>query len=148
MFEAMVRGPYDAMARKDLDAMMASWAEDGVWEFPGATRLSGTYRGKSEIRGFFRRLFDGLDSIHFTIRHAAMTNPVGLTVSNVVYVEWTEEARRVGRTVVLDGITVVTFHGGKVTHGRDYFFDLAALEAFWSDATEPPVERERELVPA
>ncbi len=132
MFEAQIAHSYEAMNRKDLDAVMAAWAEGGVFEFPGRTPISGRHEGKEAIRAFFGRIFDELESMHFTIRHVAMSNPVGLTLSNMVYVDWTvDEVTRDGRRFSHDGITVLKMKGGKAVWGRDYFFDLAGLEAMW-----------------
>ncbi len=135
MFEAMMRGTYDAMERKDLDGVMKDFAEDAVFEYPGHTIVSGRHEGKAAIRAFFARLFDVMGSLHFTISHAAMSNPVGFTFSNVVYVAWVNEpATRGGRRGRVEGITAAHFHGGKVAYVRDYIFDVHGLDEFWKAA--------------
>lgn len=138
MFEGSIARSYEAISRKDLDAVMSSWADDGVFEFPGHTPISGRHEGKEGVRAFFKQIFDGLESTRFTVRHAAMANPIGLTWSNVMYVEWTvADTTHDGVTVLLDGISAFRFRAGKVVYVRDYFFDTTALDALWARSAVP-----------
>ncbi len=135
MFETQIAHSYEAMSRKDLDAVMSAWADDGVFEFPGHTPISGRHEGRDAVRAFFRRIFEELESMHFTVHHVAMSNPIGLTLSNMIYVDWTvDEVTRDGRRFRHDGISALRMKGGKAIWARDYFFDLAEVEAMWTAA--------------
>ena len=131
MLEHQVAKSFEAMNRRDLEAVMAHWRDDAVFEFPGHTRISGRHEGKAAVREFFATLFDALASMHFTVQHVGFANPVTLTWSNVIYVDWiVDDTARDGRTHHNEGISRMTFRSGKLVEVRDYFFDLAALEAF------------------
>ena len=44
---------YQAFANADLDAAMRHMADDIEWIVPGNSTISGTYRGKDEVRQLF-----------------------------------------------------------------------------------------------
>ncbi len=46
----LVRSFFDAFARGDLEAVLDAFAEDGLYRVSGDNSLSGTYRGREEIR--------------------------------------------------------------------------------------------------
>ena len=55
----------DAFNRHDLDAIMAHFAEDCVFDSPRGTRPWGTrFEGKSEVRRGLRARFEGLPDVH------------------------------------------------------------------------------------
>ena len=47
---ALVRDFFDAFARGDLGRVLDAFAEDGVYRVSGNNALSGSYRGREEIR--------------------------------------------------------------------------------------------------
>ena len=52
----VVRGLYDAFERRDLDAMLAAFADDAELHFEGTARLAGRtrpYRGHEGLREYF-----------------------------------------------------------------------------------------------
>lgn len=53
---ALVRDFFDASARGDLEAVLDAFAEDGVYRVSGSNSLSGTYRGREEIRDVLVKL--------------------------------------------------------------------------------------------
>ena len=53
---ALVRRFCEARTDGDQEAIMGCLAEDVVWRYPGRNALSGEYRGKEEVAGFFHRL--------------------------------------------------------------------------------------------
>lgn len=54
--EERTRRAYDAFGTGDLDGAMGSLADDCVWHVRGVGPLTGDYRGKEEILGFFGKL--------------------------------------------------------------------------------------------
>jgi uncharacterized protein len=47
---------YAAFAAGDVEAASADLADDIVWTVPGNSKVSGTYRGKDEVIGFWMAL--------------------------------------------------------------------------------------------
>ena len=47
------RAAYQAFANADLDGAMQDMADDIEWIVPGNSTISGTYRGKDEVRQLF-----------------------------------------------------------------------------------------------
>ena len=47
---------YAAFGRADVEAAMAQIAENIEWVVPGDSAVSGTYRGKNDVLGFWMRL--------------------------------------------------------------------------------------------
>ena len=138
MFEKRTQHNMDAMSRKDLAAVMRSWADDGVLEFTGHTPISGRYEGKPAVAEFFRTVFAGVESIRITVKHVAFANPVGLNYSNTVYVESEVDATsREGVTIHDERIAVIKYRHGKVVALREWAFDPTIVEAMWGRAAAP-----------
>lgn len=47
---------YEAFAAGDLDGAMRIMADDIEWVVPGESAISGVYRGRDEVAGFFQTL--------------------------------------------------------------------------------------------
>lgn len=47
---------YAAFSKGDLDGAMAALSDDVQWVVPGDSSVSGTYRGKQEVLGFWMKL--------------------------------------------------------------------------------------------
>lgn len=132
MFEQQVARGLEAANRKDLDAVMRFWAEDGVLILCGKSAVSGRYEGKAAIRSFFERLFDGLTEIRFTVRHVGFTNPVALTYRNTIFVEFhIRETNRAGTSIDTDAVAVLDVRRGKTISQREFWFDPTAMETIW-----------------
>ncbi len=58
-----MKAGYDAFARGDMDAVMAVWNDDIVWEGPNAEELpgGGTHRGKKAVAAMLGRIADNWD---------------------------------------------------------------------------------------
>ena len=138
MFERLAARSFEAMNRKDLPGVMRFWADDGVFEFPGHTPISGRIVGKPAIEAWFRRYFDRMASVRFTVRRAGIANPVGLTYSNTLYIEWDVDLTSVdGVTIHTSGVGVYTVRRGKLISVKDYVFDPSIGEAIWGRAETP-----------
>jgi steroid delta-isomerase-like uncharacterized protein len=61
--EEHARSYFDALARRDPDAMAEHWREDGVADFVPLTVL----RGSAEITGFFRELFAAIPDLETSV---------------------------------------------------------------------------------
>jgi steroid delta-isomerase-like uncharacterized protein len=61
--EAHVRSYFEAVANRDVDALIGHWSEDGVDELVAIQPL----RGRYEIAAFFRELFAAVPDIETTV---------------------------------------------------------------------------------
>lgn len=120
-----VAGAFDALNRHDLQQFMSGWRDDGVFIYPGTIRESGTFRGKTEVEGWFRRFLEQFPSIRFDIHDLCVRNLFDFAGTNVLAVHWTIHlTNREGRTGENTGVTVVSIARGKVFLAKDYIFDL------------------------
>ena len=73
---------YKAFEAKDIDAMMAAWAEDEeiVSVHPGGAR----HVGYDAVRGAFEALFAGDSRISFRLDQVVMMETVGLAVQSAI----------------------------------------------------------------
>ena len=132
MYEQRVQRAMEPMCRKDIEATMRAFADDAIFELAGHTELSGRYVGREAIEGLFRRIFDGLETIRFRVRHVALTNPLGFTYTNTIFVESeVEETSRDGVTIVDQRIAVYEYRHGKVVSIREWPFYPTVIEAIW-----------------
>ena len=76
MFEGRVARSFEAISRKDLEAMMRNMTDDAVCEYPGNTPMSGRFEGKPDIRDWWRRWPERMASVRFTVKHVAFASPV------------------------------------------------------------------------
>ena len=90
---------YQAFENKDLDAMMAAWADDEeiVCVHPGGTR----HVGYEAVRAGFEQIFAGEAKLRFRLEQVVMLETVGLALQSAVEQVYTADA-------TLRGIVVAT----------------------------------------
>jgi ketosteroid isomerase-like protein len=138
MYEQRTQRSMEAMSRKDLGAMMRPFADDAVFEIAGHTSLSGRYEGKAAIEGLFRRIFERIETIRFTVKRVALTNPVGFIYNNTIFVESeVDETSTDGVTIHDQRIAVYEYRRGKLVSVREWAFDPTVVEAIWSHVEAP-----------
>ncbi|MFF3641624.1 nuclear transport factor 2 family protein [Streptomyces sp. NPDC002564] len=124
--EDVFRHGIELLLAKDFDGWVELVAEDGVFEFPfappGAPRR---LDGKEAVRAYMTAFPDHMDLEdipHVEIHHTR--DP------DVVIVEMRSEGRSVstGRPFEMTYVVVVTVKNGLITHYRDYWNPLTALE--------------------
>jgi ketosteroid isomerase-like protein len=124
----LIRSSYDAFARGDVDAVLASFADDILWHVPGRGPLSGDYRGRAEVLGFFgafMKLSNGTFHIYVDDILAK-----GETVVALV----TESAQRGGRSWSSPQAHVWTVQNGRITRFWQYQGDQQTEDEFWAAA--------------
>src|ERR1035438_3349602 len=114
---ATVQELYAAFRRGDLQAILASLADDVVWESEGPAIIasSGTRHGRAEAQGFFEALAGDFSDQQLTItdyvasgdtvmtlgRYSATTNATGKRIDTPIAHYWRirnrSEERRVGK---------------------------------------------------
>jgi steroid delta-isomerase-like uncharacterized protein len=122
--ENHARSYFDAIARRDVDAMMEHWKEDGVVDLVPI----GILRGVDEISAFFREMFAAFPDSEMTVaRVAAGQNEVAL--------EWRMSANftggsfqgiePTGRPVELRGVDIIEIADGKIVSNTAYYDGMA-----------------------
>jgi ketosteroid isomerase-like protein len=116
--KAATEAAYQAFAAGDLEGAMKNLADDVEWIVPGNSTVSGTYRGKAEVAGFFATLAG----------KSFRTEPQHFVAEGdhvVVLTHTTSEG-----DVSADQADVLTFRDGKVVKFQSAT-DTALLEAVW-----------------
>ncbi|MFJ9693676.1 nuclear transport factor 2 family protein [Kitasatospora sp. NPDC101183] len=108
----------EAVARGDLDAMTAAFAEDAVWTYPGDLPLTGVWRGRTAILEDFLGQAGGL---------FAPGTPVEIQLTHViadgdqVVAEWTSKGTTLhGHRYDNACLGVFTVRDGRITAVREY----------------------------
>ena len=123
-----MRHIFDAFARKQGFALRDCFAEDAVWHVPGASVMSGTYRGRAEIFRFLARLpkeTNGtygsrlIDVLASDDRAAALYRAFG---------------ERNGIALDIDQVLLFTIRDGLVSDVLALPGDPLAFERFWARA--------------
>ncbi len=118
--EILVRGVVDAFNRKDLEGLLSFFTDDAVM-----VRPEGTFRGKHEIRRFYRWNFAGY-----------LKNTLGekdlIVEGNKVVLEFVSEATivRSGKELKqhLPGIVMFEFKDGQIQQVHDYYNKLLGAQ--------------------
>ena len=123
---ANVRRVFSAFRGGDVRALYEVIAADAVWQVAGTVPVSQTYRGRSEIFELFRqtrRLTDG--TYRSDLRWALAGDDHAVAV-------YRASGRRLGRTLDIDQVLLVTLEGGCWQTIVAVPTDPAAFEAFWA----------------
>lgn len=122
--EALANAYMQAWAARDVDAIAAFFADDGVYE--DVTNVGNgwatPWRGREAIREAVRELYAGLPDLAFewSVR----------TGHDLVVVEWTmtgthtgdwPNLRATGRTISVPGVSVIELEGETIRRQRDYW---------------------------
>ncbi len=65
---------YEAFNRHDLEAVLASFADDVTFIFPGDVRASGVHTGKEAVKRWFEQFFAQFPTLRFTVRQVGVAN--------------------------------------------------------------------------
>lgn len=133
-----VRKGFDAINRHDLETLAGMFAEDGAYEFPGDTVRAGRHDSPEAIRAWFKRWFDAMPEIHFTLTHVSVKNIFAMGATNVVHAEWDlDQTDTEGNSYHLTGVTSFDIKGGKAQLVKDYIFDQDVISAIWPARDDP-----------
>lgn len=122
-----VRESLELVARGDFDALRDFYAEDVVWHVGGNHSLSGDYRGRDALIGYFERVRSLTDAT-LTIE------PQSILVSDQHVAMFTNvKAERDGKH--MDVVLAQVFKIGPDDRWSEYWAladDQASVDAFWS----------------
>lgn len=122
----LVEGIYAAFGRWDLPAMFEAFDEKIFFHIPGRGPLTGDYRGRQELLGFFQRFMPmsgGTFRVHVEELLAGERRVLALV---------TESAERNGRKWSSPQVHAWTVEGGKATVFWQFQGDQQTEDAFWS----------------
>jgi steroid delta-isomerase-like uncharacterized protein len=118
--ETLVRGYFDAIARRDGDAMASYWSDDGVDDLVPL----GPLRGTGEIVAFFQELFAAVPDIETTVSRV-------VAGESQAVVEWRmtghftgapfQGVEATGRRVEIRGLDLFEIKDGKIAGNTAYY---------------------------
>jgi ketosteroid isomerase-like protein len=125
--EDLLRKGYEAFGKYDLETIQALFADDVVFHIPGKNPVSGDYKGKDEVFGFFAKMLTLSDGTFKTEAHDVLANDThGIVLAH-------NTAQREGK-VPLDINETAIYHidDGKVVEA--WFFNASDYtdDEFWS----------------
>ncbi|MBT8351627.1 MAG: nuclear transport factor 2 family protein [Deltaproteobacteria bacterium] len=122
--KSKVTNSYDLLNNRDIKRFLANWHDDATWVYPGNLYVSGEFKGKQAIEGWFQKMLDQFSTINITPKNVCVKNILDFVGTNVVTVEWDEKnITKRGNRAQLYGVTVITLKFGKAVHAREYIFN-------------------------
>jgi len=123
----VVRRAYDAFSSADAEALMEIFDDKVSWHTPGRSSIGGDYQGKeATLTQLGRFMEDTGGSFKALLQNVATSEDGG-----VISIHRNTAARNGKQLDVLCCI-VFEVEDGKITSGRENFFDLYAWDEFWS----------------
>jgi uncharacterized protein len=122
----LLRNGYNAYSTGDMDVLTKLFADDVLWHVAGRSPISGDYKGRDQVFGFFGKLMELSDGTMKIDVHDILAND-DHAVALV-----TGTATRGGTSY--EGQDVHTFHvrNGQVVEFWDSPVDQYAADEFWS----------------
>lgn len=124
---ALVRRGYEAFNAGDMETLTGLFDENASWHTPGRSSIAGDYEGRDACFGQFGRFGGGTDG---TFR-AELRSVIADDDGRVVGIH-RNTAERNGKRLDVDCCLLFQMEDGKVTDGREHFYDLHAWDEFWS----------------
>lgn len=120
-------GYVDALSKGDMATVGKLLADDVVWHQPGASHLSGTYRGKQNV-------FPHLGKFMELSNNSFRVDEVGTVMANgdLVTAKLHFVATRPGRSLAMNGVDLMRVEAGQIKEMWLFSDDQAAEDAFWS----------------
>ena len=125
--EELVRRGYTAFGTGDVATLAALFTDDVVWHVGGRSPITGDYKGKNEVLGFFGQGLRERDRRHVPRggpRHTRERRARGRARRRC--------GGRAGKTLHDNGAQVFHVQGGKVTETWFHPADQYGTDAFWS----------------
>lgn len=124
--ERLRRG-HEAFSTQDMGTLAEIIAEDSVWHVTGKSPVSGEYRGREEIFGFFQKLGEltqGTGRLEVHDYTSSGDHVIALT---------TFSASRNGRDIRSNICEVGHWQNGQIAESWLIFEDPYAVDAFYAD---------------
>lgn len=113
---ALLKSIGDAFNRMDIDAVMAHFSEDAIFDHGAGPDIFGKrFVGAAELRSVFQKLFDSVESVHWETLDARIAG-------NKAYCEYRRVAKpKMGQVQDFLSVDILTFRHGLIVH-KDTFF--------------------------
>jgi hypothetical protein len=123
----IVRRAYGAFNSADIQTLTELFDEKASWHTPGHGSIAGDYVGREAAFTQFGRYLEGTGgTFKAELRHV-MSDADG----RVVAVHH-NTGQRNGKSLGVDCCIVFDLENGRVTDGREFFYDLKAWDEFWA----------------
>jgi len=122
----LLRKGYAAYGQGDMDTINELFADDIQWHIAGRSQLSGDYKGKEQVFGFFAKLMEISEGTSKLEIHDILANDE----HGVVLV--TGSGTRKGKSFSSPDVHVLHMKNGKVTEFWDSPLDQYASDEFFS----------------
>jgi uncharacterized protein len=125
--EELLRKGYEAFASYDLDTIRALFADDIVWHVVGGrNQLSGTFKGKDEVFGWFAKLLTLSEGTFKTDVHDIIANDEHAVVLS------TDTAQRGDKHLKVEAVAVYHIENGQTKEAWFFNSDAYADDEFFS----------------
>jgi ketosteroid isomerase-like protein len=123
----VVRRGYAAFNGADVDALMELIDENASWHTPGQSPIAGDYRGRDAVFGQFGRYGGETNGTFKADLKEVFTGNDGRVIGL-----HHNSAERNGKRLDTDCCIVFDVENGRITSGREHFYDLGNWDQFWS----------------
>jgi uncharacterized protein len=124
---ALVRRAYEAFNTADIETLTELVDENASWHTPGRGRLAGDHQGREAVFAQFGRYGGETQGTFKAALQHVLTGDDGRVVG--IHHNTAEQNGK-----HLDAYCCIVFEleDGRITDGREHFFDLYAWDEFWS----------------
>ena len=124
--EAVQRG-YEAFNKGDMKTLTELFHENASWHTPGRSPIAGDYKGReAAFAQFGRYVGETGGTFKATLQHVLRSD--GGRVVGIHH----NSAKRNGKQLDVYCCIVFELKDGRITDGREHFYDLYAWDEFWS----------------
>jgi ketosteroid isomerase-like protein len=133
--KSKVTSSYDLLNSRDIKSFLANWNSEATWAYPGSISVSGEFKGKEAIEGWFQKYLDRFSSVKIIPRSVCVKNIFDFVGTNVVAVNWDEALTdKDGNQYQFTGVTVITLKLGKAIQAKDFIFSTdEELRKAWGE---------------
>ena len=124
---ATVRRGYEAFNTGDMKTLTEIFDESASWHTPGRGPLAGDQQGREATFAQFGRYVSETEGTFKAALQHVLTDDDGRVVGI-----HRNSAEREGKQLDVYCCIVFEFKDGRVTDGREHFYDLHAWDEFWS----------------
>ena len=124
---AIVRRAYEAFNTADMETLTELFDESASWHTPGRSPLAGDREGREATFAQFGRYVGETGGTFKAKLQRVLTDEDG----RVIGIHH-NTAERNGKQLDVYCCIVFELKGGRVTDGREHFYDLHAWDEFWS----------------
>lgn len=118
-----VRSAWDLMGQDDYDveAVVAGFSEDAVWDSTSELGVGETLKGKKAIAEWFQRWKKEIPKRKFVVKNVCLKGTCLPSPNNVFMVEWGGvETDKEGQEIHFDGVSVLEMKNMKIVRASEY----------------------------